>query len=188
MSEHEIRRCFAEKLAYYRKAMNWSQTELAEKINYSDKSVSKWERGEGLPDLVVTCRLAELFGVGVGDLLNEEPPRKPKPRRNRILTTLIAVGLPFLAAAILSFACQFVWEKAWFFYIAALPVSAIVAIVFTCLWWNRWWQFLSVSALIWTVPTAFVVLLHTISGVPLIYTVSAAMQVLTVLWYLRKPT
>ena len=43
----------AKNLAYYRKASGLTQLELAEKFNYSDKSVSKWERGEGFPDVFV---------------------------------------------------------------------------------------------------------------------------------------
>ena len=59
----DIKENFAANLSRYRKAMGITQAELAEKINYSDKAVSKWERGESLPDLVVVKTIADLFGV-----------------------------------------------------------------------------------------------------------------------------
>ena len=55
----------AKNLAYYRKASGLTQLELAEKFNYSDKSVSKWERDISLPDLDVLCSLADYFQITV---------------------------------------------------------------------------------------------------------------------------
>ena len=54
-----------------------TQLELAEKINYSDKSVSKWERGESLPDIVVLKAVADLFEVTLDYLVEEEHDGKP---------------------------------------------------------------------------------------------------------------
>ncbi|MBO4468385.1 MAG: helix-turn-helix transcriptional regulator, partial [Clostridia bacterium] len=49
-----------------------TQLELAEKLNYSDKAVSKWERGESLPDITAFCEMSEIFGVSVDDILKSE--------------------------------------------------------------------------------------------------------------------
>ena len=51
--------------------MKLTQIELAEKINYSDKAVSKWERGESIPDVSVLLALAQLFGVSIDFLVTE---------------------------------------------------------------------------------------------------------------------
>ena len=56
-------------IAAYRKRIGLTQAGLAEKLNYSDKAVSKWERGESVPDVVTLVQLAEQFGVTVNDLL-----------------------------------------------------------------------------------------------------------------------
>ena len=69
MTEEDLRRKVARNLAYYRRQMGLTQTELSERINYSDKSVSKWERAEGIPDLYVLTQLADIFCVSVEDLL-----------------------------------------------------------------------------------------------------------------------
>ena len=51
--------------------MQLTQIELAEKINYSDKAVSKWERGESIPDVSVLLELSKLFGVSIDFLVTE---------------------------------------------------------------------------------------------------------------------
>ena len=63
MTEAELRPIVARNIAACRKQAGMTQAELAEKLNYSDKTISKWERAEGLPDLVVSQNIAELFGV-----------------------------------------------------------------------------------------------------------------------------
>lgn len=62
----------AKNLIYYRKAANLTQAELAQKINYSDKSVSKWESGNGVPDIYILLKLADLYGITVNDLVCEK--------------------------------------------------------------------------------------------------------------------
>ena len=59
-------------IAVLRKANGLTQAELAEKINYSDKSVSKWESGNGIPDVYTLMQIAELFGVTLNDLVTAE--------------------------------------------------------------------------------------------------------------------
>ena len=74
----ELNQKIAKNLASYRKAAGLTQAELAEKINYSDKSVSKWESGNGVPDLYVLLQLSELYGVTV--------ERRRKGYRNDVRT------------------------------------------------------------------------------------------------------
>jgi transcriptional regulator with XRE-family HTH domain len=70
----EINANIAKNLIFYRKAAGMTQAELAEKINYSDKSVSKWESGNGLPDVYTLIQIAELMGVTLNDLVGESTP------------------------------------------------------------------------------------------------------------------
>ena len=63
----ELKKIIAKNLVTYRKQAHLTQAELAEKVGYSDKNVSKWERAEGVPDVLVLHQLAELYGVTVND-------------------------------------------------------------------------------------------------------------------------
>lgn len=191
LSEEQLRKKFAEKLTLYRKSAGMTQLELAEKLNYSDKSVSKWERGDGIPDMYVMLQIAELFGVTVNDLISDAPVKRRLLTHNKVLTTLTALGLPWLLATILSFIFKIALPEfpLFCFYICAIPLDAIVAIVFAYLWWPKILQFLSVSTLIWTLPTALYIVLITftkVSGFWLIYFIATVLQVLTILMFLRK--
>ena len=55
----------------YRKQNNLSQEDLAKEIGVTRQTISKWELNETSPDLKQAAKLAELFGVGVNDLINE---------------------------------------------------------------------------------------------------------------------
>lgn len=68
---NDLRTVVAKNLVECRKAAGFTQLQLAEKLNYSDKAVSKWERGESLPDIAVLCALAELYGVTLDYLVRD---------------------------------------------------------------------------------------------------------------------
>ncbi len=61
MTEERLKKNIAKNLSSLRKSAGLTQAELGEKLTYSDKSISKWERGDGLPDLLVLDKLAELL-------------------------------------------------------------------------------------------------------------------------------
>ena len=151
----EINQRIAKNLAHYRKAAGLTQVELAEKINYSDKSVSKWESGNGVPDVYTLMQLAELYGVTVDALLGKGTPVAPKKSTKGLhwLIMLLSSGIVWLVAT-----CAFVVLRlllpnslSWFAFVYAIPVNAIVMIVYASVWKYRILNFFSVSTLVWTV-------------------------------------
>lgn len=192
VSEEKLRENFARNLTHYRKALGLTQSELAEKLSYSDKSISKWERGDGLPDLTVTVQLAEIFGLTANDLLAEKPRRKLMTTRNKIIITILSIGLAWLVATILFFLFELILPNVynwWLLYIYAIPISAIVGIVFSCIWWKKIHIFASISALIWSVASCIMLTVNAVANQPkihLIFIVAAVLQILTVLWFLIK--
>ncbi len=72
----------AENLALYRKLHGLTQSELAEAIGYSNKSVSKWERGEGTPDIIMLIALSDIYGITVSELIGQT--EKCKETREKI--------------------------------------------------------------------------------------------------------
>lgn len=188
VSEENLRERFAKNLTHYRKALGLTQIELAEKLNYSDKSVSKWERGDGLPDLAVTVQLAEIFSLTPNDLLAEKPRKKLLTTRNKIIITLLSIGIAWLVATVLFFLCEILFPNIkgwWLFYIYAIPISAIVGIVFSCIWWKKIHLFAAISTLIWSAALC-VMLTVPVPKIYLIFIVSAVLEILTILWFLIK--
>lgn len=74
----EMKRIIAENLTAMRKAHHYTQLQLAELLHYSDKAVSKWERGESLPDLFVLKQIADLYGVTLDDLVTTAAEREQR--------------------------------------------------------------------------------------------------------------
>lgn len=187
-NEEQLRKYFSRNLTHYRKLSGLTQLELAEKLNYSDKSVSKWERGDGLPDLAVTAQIADIFGLTINDLIAEKPRRRLMTTRNKIIITLLSMGIAWLVATILFFLCEIIFPYSkvwWLFYIYAIPISAIVGIVFSCIWWKKIHLLASVSTLIWSAALC-VMLTVPVPKIYLIFIVAAVLQVLTILWFLIK--
>lgn len=189
MEENRIRTVLAEKMTAYRKRAGMTQAELAEKLNYSDKSISKWERGDGMPDLLVLCKLADLYDVPLDAFLREGPlvRSQAEQKTRHIIITLISIGLVFFVAAIGFFVCYLARvDVRWLAFIYAVPVSMILLVVFSHLWSNLLWQALSVTGLVWTLCGAIYVSFVAIAGikkVAMLFLCAAIFQVLVILWY-----
>lgn len=113
-----------------------TQLELAEKLHYSDKSVSKWERGEALPDVVVLKKLGEIFGVTVSALIGEDTPTPPDPPRKadrRVLTDIVLLGVWTLALLvfIILWLCG---RVCWLVFAYTVPVCLVTWLVLNSVW------------------------------------------------------
>lgn len=193
MEEKQLNKIIAEKISYYRKQSGLTQGALAEKINYSDKSVSKWERGEGTPDIFVLVQLAEIFSVTVNDLVSDEPYKKTvdtTPMKKRLISVL-SIGLVWLVAAVTFFVLSLLDISTWVthrIFLYALPATFIVMTVFSCIWYKTAMKVISISGLIWTV---FLSLRLTFSSSVFntLIIVCAVFQVITAIWfYMRYKT
>lgn len=152
---------FAENLIKLRKLNRMSQLDLAEKINYSDKAVSKWERGNAMPDVTTLCQIANLFHVSMDYLLirhTEEEYTQTTPnyaklqRKNRIMIMAVSIAGIIAAALTLFFVLYYTSgenSKPWMVFIYMIPVCAVLAIVLTAIWKLKVMLFLSITCLVW---------------------------------------
>ena len=160
--EQSLEQIVAANLAELRKARGWTQAELAERINYSDKSVSKWERGDGLPDLKVLTQLASLYGVSLDTFVTEnaaheiEQIQKPRGRLSlRILTELLAVSIVFLAVTVIYVLLSFYAKlNLWTLFTWAVPLSFGILTVLNIRWNYRVCAIVFGSLLSWSFLTA----------------------------------
>ena len=157
----ELKQIIAENISALRREVGMTQAELAEKLNYTDKAVSKWERGESIPDVAVLKNIADLFGVTVDYLLSEDhgseesTPAPVKKRRfsNHMSITFISVLLVWLVATFAFVMFDIVSPESglhWLAFVYAVPVSMIVWLVFNSIWFNTRTNFLIISLLMWT--------------------------------------
>ena len=188
INENEFKQIVARNITKFRKANGLTQLELAIKLNYSDKAVSKWERGESLPDVYMLQVIASMFGITLNDLVNERTDTiKPKSRFNRGVVLALSIGLTWLiAVATFVFLNIFNIEKAWLLFIYAIPVSLIISIIFSNIWKYKWLLFFSISGLYYTIPLSICITLNWVNNIALLFIIAAPLQLLTILWFFRK--
>ena len=87
------RKTAGEIISYLRKEKNMTQNDLAEKMNVTDKAVSKWERNLSCPDVNSIPKLAEILGISVEELLNAQTKQENSKADDIINIALIGVGL-----------------------------------------------------------------------------------------------
>ncbi len=155
----EIKENLSKNIITLRKEKKLTQLELANKLNYSDKSVSKWENGDTVPDIEVIKRLADFFNVTVDNLIGspEKLEKKPeeekviKPTRNHLVITLLSVICVWLVSTSVYVLLNiFLKTSYWLCFIWALPVSSIVLLVFNAIWGKHKFSILITSTLSWT--------------------------------------
>lgn len=187
IKENEFKLIVAKNIVRFRKAYGMTQIELAEKLNYSDKAISKWERGESLPDVYMLLTLADMFGITLNDLVSEEVVAKPKHKFNNSIIYALSCGLTWLVAVITFVFLQiFDVSLAWLTFIYAIPASLIVSIVFAKLYGYRLILAISISGLFYTIPLAVCCTVNWIGYTPLLFLIAVPLQVLAILWFYRK--
>lgn len=156
----ELKTVLARNIFVLRKRAGMTQMELASELNYSDKAVSKWERGEGVPDVAVLMQISRIFGVSLDWLTEAEHGEKPTPpptgreKRNRAIITALSVSLVWLVATMIFVIfgiCRSSIGELWLSFVYAVPVSLVVLLVFNSIWWNPRRNYLIISFLVWSV-------------------------------------
>ncbi|MBQ3094349.1 MAG: helix-turn-helix transcriptional regulator [Clostridia bacterium] len=151
----DIKPVVAKNLTSLRQARGMTQLELAEQLNYSDKTVSKWERGESLPDVAVLAEIAAIFDVTLDYFVKETHQSPPKPRSRvrywvLVLITVAAVWVLALSAfAVLRMSAPDS-PFHWLAFLYTVPVSLILWLIFNSLWFTPRLNYVIISLLMWS--------------------------------------
>ena len=167
MNDEKLKAILGSNIATYRKRQRLTQAGLAEKLNYSDKAVSKWERGESMPDVLTLVQVADLFGISVNDLLTDPNtlPAEKGPMVERMekavertlkrkadklsilgLSSLLVWSVALLLFVIIS---SLGISKSWLAFIYAVPANAIVLLSLLSAWHDFRWNKSLVSVIVW---------------------------------------
>ena len=191
----ELKVIVANNIATYRKAKGLTQAELAEKLNYSDKSISKWERGEGFPDIFTLKELADFFGIKVGDFFLEKPVtiKRRRPMKKEILIPLLSIGIAWLTIAVLfAIAVIFLSDKipnSWLIFIYGVPITGIILTIFAGLYKTKTGVLIGESIIVWGVGLSIfltAVMIKSIEGIWLVFVICGVLQILAFLYYILK--
>ena len=190
----DIKEILAKNLTELRIKKNLTQSQLAERLNYTDKSVSKWEHAETTPPIDVLKQLADLYEVSLDYLVSEEPDdsfdktyNNKKNVTNKIIITILATSLVWLIGTILYvYGMVFLNESYWILFITAVPFSAIVLLVFNGIWGKRRFVFILTSVLIWSI-LASIYLGFIKYNIWSVFILGIPLQFSVILWSLVKP-
>ena len=192
----ELRDVVAKNISELRQKQGMTQLSLAQKLNYSDKAISKWERGESFPDIFMLKRIADLFGVSVDYLLCEDHSEVQKRdagvnkiiRRNRKIISVLANMLIWLIATVAFVIMGLVHPgaplPAWMVFFYALPLSAVVALVFNSIWGRTKLNYLIITFMSWFILLAFYMTYLTLFklNIWLIFVIGIPVQIMIFLW------
>jgi transcriptional regulator with XRE-family HTH domain len=165
----DLKPIIAKNITALRQNAKLTQSELADRLNYSDKAISKWERAESIPDISVLKSIADLFGVTVDDLLRsgnavvtkgEAMMIRDIRHRNHTVITALSVLLAWFIATFCFVMLDILGKQMvlrWLPFLYAVPVSMIVWLVFNSIWFNTRRNYMIISLLMGTVLLSIVI-------------------------------
>lgn len=188
-----IKEQISRNISLIRKNRKLTQIELAEKLNYSDKAISRWENGESLPDVETLYKLANILQVPVSTFFEENlvledvQNKKNNHTSDKIMVTFLSCAVVWLVALICyvylkSYTQTIFWQA----FIWAIPVTCLVLGYFNRVWGNKRYQIYIKSALIWGFITA--IYCHFIHyNIWIIFLIAPLIQTIIIINYYIKP-
>ncbi len=186
-----LKSIIATNLVELRKKHHWTQAELALKLNYSDKAISKWEHGDALPDIEILAQIAELYGVTldylthIGTFEEKKQYVKVKEKKaNKLIISLLSITLVWFIAMILFvfFQSQFPTGKMnWIVFVWSVPLSCIIGVIFNSIWGRTCNNFFILSIFVWSLlAAAYLTLVQ--YNMWLLFLLGIPAQVAIILW------
>ena len=206
MNDEQLKMQIGQNISLQRKKAGLTQAGLAAKLNYSDKAVSKWERGESVPDVVTLVNMAEQLEITVNDLLCDpnalpegdscslekamskvsEKALKRKANKNVILalsSTLVWFVALFIFVVLSSF--ELTDPYSWMIFVYAVPVNAIVLLSLRSAWRDFRWNKALITIISWTALLSVHVSLVVFAGINIwkMYLLGIPGQIAIWLWF-----
>lgn len=193
----DIKKIISQNLVDLRKKKKYTQADLASELQYSDKAISKWEKGESLPDIEVLYKICNLYGVTLDYLTHEgtyeekkEYVIKDTSKINKIIITSLAASVIWFLT-IIAFVYPLVLYNInlWILYIWALPATCGLILIFNSVWGRKKYKFPILTLLTWTLLTAVFlqfVFLNASYQVWAIFLLGIPAQIAIILWSQMK--
>jgi Predicted transcriptional regulators len=138
----DIKKNISLNLTNLRKARKLTQSELAERFEYSDKAVSKWEHGDAIPSVETLQQLADFYGVTLDYLTHEVTPENKRiysftktNHFNKNVITGLSISLVWILAIVAAIGSKIIGDTfLWMAFVWAIPASLLMGIVFNGIW------------------------------------------------------
>lgn len=191
-----IKNIIAKNLVELRKRKKYTQQDLANILQYSDKAISKWEKGDSLPDIEILYQICNLYGVTLDYLTHEGTyeekqeyviPRYEK-RNKAIIALLFVVAVWTLGITAFVFINIFVNKIVWPIFIWCLPISASFLLYFNLKWGKRVYNSFIFSLMLWGYIAGlfFQILFSLKINIWPIFLVGVPVEIAIILWSFLK--
>lgn len=213
MNHDELKLKIGSNITHYRKALGMTQAELAQKLNYSDKAVSKWERGESIPDVLTLADIAGQFGITVNDLVygpeaqmdepaSSEPAPQPEVpaepekavskkitdriRHNRkVIQGLVSILVWIVVLAFYVLLDSFDLPYLWLLFLVGIPAHAITLLSLRSAWQMYSWNMVLISIIMWGSIVCLHMVIYLISHINIwrLFLMGVLGQIAIILWF-----
>lgn len=189
----DMKKLIGRNLAELRRLKKYTQVDLGDILGYSDKAISKWEKGESLPGIDVLYTLCDLYGVTLDYLVHEGTyeekkmyKKKDSSKINKIIIMLLSISLVWFLI-IISFVYPYVLNGSnlWILYIWGLPASFCLILIFNWIWGKRKYKFFILSLFTWSFLTSIflqLIYLNQSYQVWAIFLLGIPAQIAIILW------
>lgn len=185
----QINEILSSNLIKLRKYFKYTQAELAEKLQYSDKTISKWETGEIIPSLENLIKICELYDVTLDEITKPLPDemfsgvhKYNYQIQNEIIITTLAIVAVWLIMTIIFVYSQIInGINNWIVFVWALPISCLTALYFNKIWGKRKFVFIILSIFLWSLITSIFLQFLKYNLFP-IYFIGIPLQAAIILW------
>jgi len=192
---NDLKQIIAQNLVELRKRKKYTQLDLANILQYSDKSISKWEKGDSLPDIEVLYQICNLYGVTLDYLTHEGSYEEKKEyivketyHRNKVIIVGLIVSLIwFFCILLFSYSLVYLNKAFWPALIWGFPLSFLLLLIFNTVWGKRKWKFFIITFLIWTtIAGIFLQFVYMHQNIWPIFLLGIPPQIAIVLWSQMK--
>lgn len=216
MNHEDLKLKIGANIIHYRKAMGITQAELAQRLNYSDKAVSKWERGESIPDVLTLVDIAGQFHITINQLVygpQEESPEVQEPvelppevpeepdsppritdriRHNRkVIQGLVSVLVWIVVLAFYVLLDSFQLPYLWLLFLIGIPAHAITLLSLRSAWQMYSWNQVLISVIMWGSLLCLYAIIYLISNISIwrLFLMGVLGQMAIILWFnlIKKP-
>ena len=172
-----------------RKIHKLTQNDLAEKLNYSNKAISRWESGEVIPDVNTLNKICDIFQIPISQIFESNLTKKQITKQykfqigNKLAISLLAVLMVWLTATVAYVYSVITFgDNIWQAFLWAIPISCIVGIVFNSIWGKKIINFIIISILVWsTLACVYITFLQ--YNMWLIFIIGVPIQIGIILWF-----
>ncbi|MBQ9828419.1 MAG: helix-turn-helix transcriptional regulator [Lachnospiraceae bacterium] len=191
----DIKETIAENIIKLRRSSGMTQAEMADILNYSDKAISKWERGGSTPDISNLKAVADLFNVTVDFLITPHPEEtivipesdEKKAHRRHTYITLMSILMVWIAACVVYSMVSILFPDLphpWLVFLYFVPIAMVVWLICNSVWFNKRRNYFIISLLVWSVFIVITIHISVFTGrfVPWFLITGAAGQLIVIWW------